>query len=117
MGLADPAGAAIAYDRAFEVYVRLPEDQRLWRMLWYQFGPYEAYYHMGRYLTVINPADQTLSFLGLPILEESLYWRGLSKEGLGDLDGAVADLLIAAEVNPASMDVLLHLQRLGIAFP
>jgi hypothetical protein len=117
LGVVDYAGAARAYDRAFEIYAGLPEDQRPWRMLWYQVGPYEAYFHTGRYLDVIRLANQTLSFLGKPILEESLYWRGLSKEAIGDLEGAIADLVRAAEINPTSTDVLAHLQRLGVAFP
>jgi hypothetical protein len=117
LGVNDFVGAASAYDAAFEVYAGLPEDQRPWRMLWYQVGPYEAYYHTSRYQDVITLANQTLSFLGAPILEESLYWRGLSKEATGDIEGAIADLVRAAEINPTSTDVLAHLQRLGVTFP
>ena len=86
-------------------------------MLWYQTGPYEAYYLTGRYQDVINLVNQTLSFLGSPILEESLYWRGLAREGLGDLEGAAADLIKAAEINPTSTDVLEQLDRLGVDYP
>jgi len=117
LGSARYADAASAYDQAFLVYANLSEEERPWRMLWYQIGPYQAYFHTGRYQDVISLANQTLSFLQAPILEESLYWRGLAKEALGDLDGAINDLTRAAEVNPTSTDVLVQLQRLGVVFP
>jgi tetratricopeptide (TPR) repeat protein len=117
LGVTDYIGAAHAYDQAFSVYAGLSEEERPWRTLWYQVGPYEAYFHTGRYQDVINLANQTLSFLGTPILEESLYWRGLSREAIGDLESAIVDLVKAAEINPSSTDVLAQLQRLGVPFP
>jgi hypothetical protein len=84
--LADFDGAARAFDQTFIVYASLPEDQRAWQMLCYQFGLYETYYHTARYQDVITLAHQTLSFLAASIVEDSLYWRGLSKERLGDLE-------------------------------
>ena len=45
--------AASAYDRSRQL--GLP-----WRMLWYQFGPFRAYYETGRYDEVIALADATL---------------------------------------------------------
>jgi tetratricopeptide (TPR) repeat protein len=117
LGNANFVDSAHAYDQAFRIYADLPEEERPWRMLWYQTGPYQAYYQTGRYQDVITLANQTLSFLQVPILEESLYWRGLAKEALGDLDGAINDLMRAAEVNPTSTDVLEQLQRLGVTFP
>ena len=115
--LEDPAGAAQAYDQAFLLYARLPEEERPWRNLWYQQGPYQAYYETGRYQDVITLADQTLFYLGKSILEESLYWRGLAKEALGDREGAIADLKKAAEINPISTDALIKLEELGITSP
>ncbi len=53
-----------------------PRRNRPWRMLWYQTGPYFAYYYTGRYQDVINLATQTLDAMSEPILEESYYWRG-----------------------------------------
>ena len=46
--------AAQAYDRARRI--GLP-----WRMLWYQFGPFRAYYETGRYDEVIALADATIA--------------------------------------------------------
>ncbi|MBK6327140.1 MAG: C39 family peptidase [Chloroflexi bacterium] len=83
--------ASAAYDQARAI--GLP-----WRMLWYQFGPYEAYYQSGRYEDVIVLADVTLE--NRPYFEESFYYRGLAEEALGNLDTAQQDLLQAAAFNP-----------------
>lgn len=115
--LGDYAGAAEAYDQAFILYSTLPNEQRPWRMLWYQFGPLEAYYHTGRFGDVIRLADTTLSFLEQPTLEEALFWRGLAKEGQGDVEGAIADLTRAYRLNPNSTGAAAHIQRLGAPLP
>jgi len=109
--------AAAAYDQAFSVYASLPESERPWRTLWYQVGPYEAYYQTGRYQDVVNLANTTLAFLRVPLLEESLYWRGLAKEMLGDLDGAIADLKKSVEMNANFTPGYEQLQRLGVQSP
>jgi tetratricopeptide (TPR) repeat protein len=44
-------------------------------MLWYQFGPYETYYRVGRYEDVLTLADATLA--NNPEAEESYYYKGL----------------------------------------
>jgi len=92
--------AAFAYDQAFQVYANLAETDRPFRMLWYQTGPYWAYYYTGRYQDVIDLATLTLDTMSDPILEESWYWRGLAKEALGDLEGALADLQESVRLNP-----------------
>jgi tetratricopeptide (TPR) repeat protein len=110
-------GAAAAYDQAFAVYAGLGEEERPWRMLWYQAGPYAAYFHAGRYEDVISLAKATLTFVDKPVLEETYYWRGLAKEALGDLEGAIADLTRAADLNPHSTDAVEQLRRLGVERP
>jgi hypothetical protein len=90
--LEDYSGAALAYDTAFGMYPQIPEKSRPWRIVWYQTGPYFAYYHTQRYHDVIGLADETLNKMAKPVLEESFYWRALAKLSLGDLDGAVKDL-------------------------
>lgn len=72
--------AAVAYDRAFEL--RVP-----WRMLWYQFGPYEAYYNVGRYQDVLSYAESNLSNGG-EYVEETHYWQGRALAAIGDNAGA-----------------------------
>lgn len=83
--------AAIAFDQARSI--GLP-----WRMLWYQFGPYNAYYHVGRYEDVILLADVTLK--DRPYFEEAFYYRGLARKALGNLSDAQDDFRRAADFNP-----------------
>lgn len=90
VGLGKYADAARAFDKAR--YLKLP-----WRMMWYQFGPYEAYYHTGRYDEVISLADSTLA--PSPGLEESLYYRGLAQIALGKKDAARTSFQLALQSN------------------
>jgi tetratricopeptide (TPR) repeat protein len=113
MRLTDYGGAALAYDEAFNVYASLEPDDRPWRILWYQTGPYFAYYFTGRYYDVINLANQTLDLMPDPVLEESYYWRALAKEGLGDIDGAIQDLNTSLIHHPDFEPSLAQLIRLG----
>src|SRR6266540_3513553 len=110
--LQDYANAARAYDNAFALYAALPEDERPWRLLWYQDGPYPAYYYAGRYQDVINLAHSTLLNVDKPVLEETYYWRGMAKEALGDRAGALEDLTRASTLNPNSTPAGEELQRI-----
>ncbi|MGD2076979.1 MAG: C39 family peptidase [Chloroflexota bacterium] len=83
--------AAAAFDQARTL--GLP-----WRMLWYQFGPYEAYYNIGRYEDVVLLADVTLQ--DRPYFEESYYYRGLANIALGQVEQAESDLERAVRRNP-----------------
>ena len=76
------AEAAIAYDQALQLGLH-------YRMLWYQFGPYESYYGVGRHDDTIALANATLATTNN--LEESYYWRGMARIAQGDADGARAD--------------------------
>jgi len=81
--LQDYAGAGAAYDEAFAVYPTIPETDRPWRMMWYQTGPYFAYFYSGRYYDVLYLADGTLNAMQSDRnLEESYYWRGMAKAAL-----------------------------------
>jgi hypothetical protein len=93
--------AALAYDKAFQIYANLPDNdkQRPYRMMWYQTGPYKAYYFTGRYQDVINLADTTLESISDPVLEESLYWRGMASQALGDKASALEDFRRAVYLN------------------
>jgi tetratricopeptide (TPR) repeat protein len=114
MHLQDYAGAAEAYDQAFSVYPSIPEAARPWRMLWYQTGPYFAYFHSGRYWDVLNLAETTLSTLqSEKNLEESFYWRGMAKAALGDTSGAIEDFRLALKYHQGFEPALYQLERLG----
>ena len=108
--------AAYAYDYAFTLYANLPDDAaRPYRMLWYQTGPYFAYFYSGRYQDVVNLGDTTLNdTISEPVLEESLYWRGLAKESLGDTVGAVEDYRQSLEVHPGFAPTTYRLELMGI---
>lgn len=112
--LRDYQGAAQAYDAAFKLYAALDANTRPWRMLWYQTGPYFAYYYSGRYLDVLNLATQTLQIMDEPNLEESYYWRGLSRLALGDSAGAVDDLRASLNYHPGFAPSVAQLQAMGI---
>jgi tetratricopeptide (TPR) repeat protein len=114
LALEDYAGAAAAYDQAFTVYPTIQEDERPWRVMWYQDGPYAAYYHMERYQDIINLANTTFFALGEYTLEESFYWRGMAKQALDDYNGAVFDLKKAVELNPNYTPALSALEELGV---
>ncbi len=113
--LGDYPAAAGAYDQAFAVYADIPEDDRPWRMLWYQAGPYEAYFNTARYQDVIALGNQALDSAGGPLLEESFYWLGRAREATGDLEKALYDYRRAVEINPNSTPAKQELERLGYA--
>lgn len=117
VGLGDYAAAAQSYDQAFRLYQSLSEEQRPYRLMWYQTGPYEAYYFAGRYQDVINLANTTFSWVGQPVLEESYYWRGLAYEAIGKVELGIADIKKAAQLNPNYHLPREHLQYLGIYQP
>lgn len=71
--------AARAFDQARRL--NLP-----WRMLWYQFAPFEAYLATQRYQDVLSLADANLKTANN--LEESHYYRGMALKGLGQPDQA-----------------------------
>jgi tetratricopeptide (TPR) repeat protein len=113
LALQDYSRAAQAYDQAFAVYPTIAEDDRPWRMLWYQPGPYEAYFMTGRYQDVITLGNQTLDLAGGPILEETFYWMGRAREATGDMEKALYDYRKAVEINPTSTPAQSELERLG----
>jgi tetratricopeptide (TPR) repeat protein len=93
--------AALAYDTAFTQYNALPLEDRPYRIMWYQTGPYRAYYYTSRYQDVINLADSNESTLYMHrVLEETLYWRAMAEAALGYYDDAYADLRKAVYYNP-----------------
>lgn len=109
--------AAAAFDQAFAIYNDLGKDnkQRPYRMMWYQTGPYFAYYYAGRYQDVIDLANITLTdTIAKPTLEESILWRGRAKYMIGDTPGAVADFREALRLHPKWGPAVQALQDLGL---
>ena len=111
------ADAAIAYDYAFSIYADLDvnDSVRPYRMMWYQTGPYKAYFYTNRFADVINLADTTLNdTISEPVLEESLYWRGRAYYMAGKTDLAVKDYRAALSVHPQWIPATQALQDLGV---
>ena len=96
--------AADAFDKALGL--GLP-----WRFTRYQFGPYIAYFHQGRFEDLIELADYTL--FRTQKAEESSLWRGWARYRLGDRYGAIEDFRSALAVNPGYPDALYALEFVG----
>jgi hypothetical protein len=112
--LADYQGAAEAYDQAFKLYADLAINKRPWRMIWYQTGPYFAYYYTGRYTDVKNLATQTIQAASEPYLEETFYWRAMAEAALSETDAAVKDLRTSLEYHPDFPPSVAELKNLGV---
>ncbi len=112
--LQDYDNAANAYDTAFAIYPNIKQDSRPYRILWYETGPYPAYYYTERYQDVIKLANQTLGAMAEPVLEESYYWRALSQYALGNTTQALADLRSSLEYHPGFALSTAKLKELGM---
>jgi tetratricopeptide (TPR) repeat protein len=83
--------AVQAFDRARAL--RLP-----WRMLWYQFQPFEAYLAEGRLNDVMTLAQANLQQTN--DLEESHYFRGKALQAQGQSAAARGEFQAALRANP-----------------
>jgi tetratricopeptide (TPR) repeat protein len=84
--------AAASFDRAREI--GLP-----FRMLWYQFQPYEAYLASGRLEEVFTLADAILSTDGGRHVEETYLYKGRALLASGDKEGAANAYHKALDLN------------------
>jgi hypothetical protein len=96
--------AVAAYDHARTL--KLP-----WRMLWYQFGPFEAYLAEGRLTDVLALADANLA--QSRDLEESHYFRGRALQAMGKTDSAQASYQAALRANGRFAPASEALKSLG----
>ena len=85
--------AAQAFDQA--ISLGLP-----WRMMWYQFGPYQAYFRTGRFDDMIAIARQNQNDGGGHFVEETWYYLGMAREGRGEYDKALQNYNTALSFNP-----------------
>jgi len=105
-GLMQYEEAAGAYDRAR--VLGLP-----FRMLWYQFGPFEAYLALGRHQDVIDLAAANLAMVGNQ--EESHYYLGRARQALGDPDAARRCYQEALKYHPGYGPAVAALHELGLS--
>jgi tetratricopeptide (TPR) repeat protein len=114
--LADYGNASVAYDRAFSLYDLLPEAGRPYRVMWYQTGPYRAYYYTSQYERVVSLSEAVQSTLySHRVLEETLYWRALAEAALGEYDQAYADLRTAYHYNRGLQAVVQLMEDWGVS--
>ncbi len=85
--------AAIAFDQSRNVGSQLP-----YRMAWYQFTPYEAYYNAQRFDDVLSIVQATLGTT--QYVEETWYWRGMVEAAKGQNDAAIKDFDAVRKFNP-----------------
>jgi hypothetical protein len=109
-GLGDYESAAIAYDQSRNVGGGLP-----WRMLWYQFGPFEAYYNVGRYTDMVALAQSLLNDGGGHLIEETFYYGGLARMGMGETERARSNFDQAVFFNPNFTPARDAIAQLGVS--
>ncbi len=81
LATANYVDAATAFDQALSR--ELP-----WRMLWYQYGPFEAYLALGRNEDVLRLANSVI--VTTPGVEEAYFFVGAAYEQMGELRGALS---------------------------
>ena len=119
VALRDYIGAAAAYDQAFRMYDELPASRsvRPYRILWYQTGPFFAYYYSGRYHDVIEKATRNSIDMvrdDIPALEESWYWRGKARLAIGERNEGIKDLQTCLEYRNRFPPCIEALNDVGI---
>ncbi|MGH2367271.1 MAG: C39 family peptidase, partial [Chloroflexota bacterium] len=104
VALGRTAEAVPAFDRARAL--KLP-----WRMLWYQFAPFEAYLAEGRLNDVLVLATDNIR--QSKNLEESYYYLGRAQQALGQIAGARASYQAALQANSGYSPAHHALSTLG----
>ena len=99
------AEAAVAFDQANRAG-NLP-----WRIFWYQFGIFEAYFEVGRYDDVLSHARIIQN--NTSELEETYYWQGRVRQARGNLSGAESLYRRALAFNPNFAEARQALESLN----
>lgn len=81
------------YEEAAEYFDQARALGLPWRMMWYQYGPFEAYYQVGRYDDVLQIAREVIG--GISGVEEAYYYAGLAYEAQGDIQRATSNFQVA----------------------
>jgi tetratricopeptide (TPR) repeat protein len=81
------------HDEAAPLFDRADSIGLPWRMLWYQYGPFEAYLETGRYEDALALGQRVLQTT--QGVEEIYYYIGRAYEGLGNTERAVANYQVA----------------------
>lgn len=97
--------AATAFDRAQQLG-ELP-----WRMMWYQFGAFEAFYEVGRYDDVLSLVRINLN--NAEEIEETYYWQGRVQEAQGNSAQAASSYRRALAYNRNYREARAALENLS----
>ncbi len=95
--------AVVAFSRAFGL------DMLSGRMMWYQFGPYEALIQTDRLSEALSLANATLQ--STKWVEETYYYKGRVFEIQGNYDAAIEQYDLALEMNPNFQPAQIAKQR------
>ena len=105
----------VALDRHEEAAVAFDQANRTgnlpWRIFWYQFGIFEAYFAVGRYDDVLSLAR--INQNNSSELEETYYWQGRVREARGNRQGAESLYRRALAYNPNYDDARAALENLN----
>ncbi len=91
----------VALQRYQEAAAAFDQSRRLgppWRMMWYQFGAFEAYYQLGRYDDVLSLVKVNLN--NAEEIEETYYWQGLVLQAQDKPEQAASSFRRALAYNP-----------------
>ena len=97
--------SAVAFDRAQQLG-ELP-----WRMMWYQFGAFEAFYEVGRYDDVLSLVRINLN--NAEEIEETYYWQGRVLEAQGNATQAASSYRRALAYNRNYREARAALENLS----
>ncbi len=109
--------AATAYDQAFSIYATLGanDNERPYRMMWYQTGPYWAYFYSARYQDVINLANTTFETVaGSPPSRKASTGAGLAEYAQGQTSAGIADVQKSVYYNMNFKAGIAKLQEWGV---
>ncbi|MEO0564535.1 MAG: C39 family peptidase, partial [Chloroflexota bacterium] len=101
------------YDRAAAAFDRARQQNLPWRISWYQFEPFRAYYETGRYSDVLALVESNLTTLGGGFVEETMYWQGRVLEAEGDRAGAASSYRRALQQNRSFEEAQAALERVS----
>jgi len=101
------------YQEAAEYFDRARQTGLPWRMFWYIYTPFEAYYQMGRYADMLDMARSVIQ--DTPGVEEMYYYAGLAYEAQGDLERAKANYEVALMRNSFYTEAVQALGRVTVA--
>jgi hypothetical protein len=113
--LGDISGDLAFYQSAAHAFDRASSIGLPWRMLWYQFNPYQAYLATGRFEDVMQLTGAMLTSGGGQNVEETYLYRGRAQLANNDLAGALSSYKMALKLNPGMQTAVVAMADLQAA--